>query len=109
SEVELDLLCAQDFSESLAEWCRLSGQHVLRGVDDRHFAAQPSHRLGHLNADWAATEDDEPARHALHPGHFTVGPDAVELTQARDRRHNWFGAGRHHDVVRGVTHTIDIY
>ena len=41
-----------------------------------------------------AAEDEQPARHRLHAGHLAVGPDALELAQARDRRHDRVGAAR---------------
>ena len=70
------------------------GEHVLGALDERHLAAEAAHGLRHLDADRPAAEDEQPARDGLHAGHLAVGPDAVELAQARDRRHDRIGAGR---------------
>ena len=42
------------------------------------------------------------------PVDLAVRPDAVELAQARDRRHERFGAGRQDDVPGGVPHPVDL-
>ncbi len=83
-------------------------EHVLGPVDDRHLAAEAAHGLRHLDADRPAAEDQQPPRDGLHAGHLAVGPDAVELAQARDRRHDRIGAVREHDVVGGVAHAVDL-
>jgi hypothetical protein len=52
---------------------------------------------------FAATRD------GLHAGHLAVGPDAIELAQARDGRHDRIGAGRHHHMPGGVAHAADLH
>ena len=102
AEDELDAVAPQDLAERLAERRRLACEHVLGALDERNLAAEPAHGLGHLDADRAAAEDEQPPRDRLHAGRLAVGPDAVELAQPRDRRDDRVGAGRHHDVLGGV-------
>ena len=42
------------------------------------------------------------------PVDLAVGPDAVELAQARDRRDDRVGAVREDDVLGGVAHAVDL-
>jgi hypothetical protein len=77
-------------------------------LDDDRLAAQPAHGLGHLDADRAAAEDDQPARDRLHPGHLAVGPHAVELAQAGHGRDERRGAVGEHDVLGGVALAVDL-
>ena len=44
--------------------------------------------LAGLAADGPAAEDEEAARDGLHAGGLAVGPDALELAQARDGRYD---------------------
>jgi hypothetical protein len=44
----------------------------------------------------------------LHAGRLAVGPDAVELAQARDRRDDRVGAGGDDDVLGGVPRSRDL-
>ena len=66
-----------------------------RALDERDLAAEAAHDLRQLDADRPAAEDEQPARDGLHAGRLAVAPDAVELAQARDRRDDRVGAGRH--------------
>ena len=59
-------------------------------------------------ADRAAAEHEQPARHGLHARRLAVGPDAVELAQARDRRDDRVGAVGEHDVVGRVATSVDL-
>ena len=77
-------------------------------VDERDLAAEAAHRLRHLDADRPAAEDQQAARNGLHAGRLAIGPDAIELAQARDRRHDRIGAAGQDDVVGGVTHAVDV-
>ena len=85
AEDELDAVAAQDLAERLAQRRGLAGEHVLGALDERHLAAEAAHGLRHLDADRPAAEDEQAARDGLHAGRLAVGPDAVELAQARDR------------------------
>ena len=105
---ELDALAAQNLAERLAQRRRLAGEHVLGHVDDHRLAAEPAHGLRHLDADRPAAEDQQAARNGLHRGRLAVGPDALELAQARDRRHDRIGAVREDHVVGGVAHAVDL-
>ena len=91
---------AQHLAERLAERRRLAAEHVLGHVDDRRLAAEPADRLRHLDPDRAAAQDQQAARDRLHAGRLAVGPDALELAQARDGRHDRIGAVRQHHVRR---------
>ena len=77
-------------------------------LDQRDLAAEPAHRLRHLDADRPAAEHEQPARDGLHAGHLAVRPEPVELAQSRDRRHDRVGAGRHDDVLGGVALAVDL-
>ena len=84
------------------------GEHVLAALDERHLAAEAANGLRHLDADRAAAEDEQPARHRLHAGHLAVRPDALELAQARDRRHDRVGAVGEDDVLGRVPNAVDL-
>ena len=88
AEGELDAVAAQDLAERLAERRGSRGEQVLGALDERHLAAEAAHGLRHLDADRAAAEHEQAARDGLHAGRLAVGPDAVELAQARHRRHD---------------------
>ena len=83
-------------------------EHVLGALDERHLAAEAANGLRHLDADRPAAEHEQPPRDGLHAGRLAVGPDALELAQARDRRHDRVGAGRDDDVLGGVAHAVDL-
>ena len=108
AEHELDAVAAEHLAERLSERRGLAREHVLGPVDDRHLAAQPAHGLRHLDTDRPAAEDEQPPRDGLHGGHLAVGPDALELAQARDRRHDRIRAVRQHHVVGGVAHAVHL-
>ncbi len=57
AEVELDAVPGQGLAEPLAEEGRLLRQHVGRPLDEDRLAPESTHRLGHLDADRAAAED----------------------------------------------------
>ena len=82
---------------------------MLGHIDHRHLAAEPTHGLRHLHADRTATEDQQTAGNGLHGGHLAVGPNAVELAQARHGRHDRIGTVRENHMVRGMAHTVDLH
>ena len=86
----------------------LAREHVRGALDEHHLAAEAANGLRHLDADRPAAEHEQPARDGLHAGHLAVGPDAVELAQARHRRDDRVGAGRHDDVLGGVADAVDL-
>ena len=108
AEDELDAVAAQDLAERLTERRRLAVEHVVGAVDERHLAAEAAHRLRHLHADGPAAQDQHPARDRLHARRLAVGPDPLELSQARDRRDERVGAAGQHHVVGRVAHAVDL-
>ncbi len=81
---------------------------MSRALDEGHLAAQPAHGLSHLDTDRPTADDQQAARDGLHAGHLAVGPDTVQLAQARDRRHDRIRAGRQHHMRRRVTPAVDL-
>ena len=81
---------------------------MLASLDERHLAAEAANGLRHLDADGTAAEDEQPARHRLHAGHLAVRPDALELAQARDGRHDRVGARGQDDVLGRVPNAVDL-
>ena len=108
AECELDPVAAQHLAERLAERRGLAREHVRGALDERDLAAEAAHGLRQLDADRAAAEHEQPPRDGLHAGRLAVRPDAVELAQARDRRHERLGAVREHDVLGGVADAVDL-
>ena len=98
---------AQRLAERLAERRGLARQQRA-ALDEHDLAAEAADGLRHLDADRAAAEDEQPARDRLHAGRLAVGPDAVELAQAGDRRDERVGAVGQHDVVGGVPRAVDL-
>ena len=81
----------------------------MRGaLDDGDLAAEAAHGLRHLHTDRAAAENQQAPRDRLHAGDLAVGPDALELAQPGDRRHEGIRARGEHDVVGGVAHAVDL-
>src|SRR5207247_9086509 len=83
-------------------------QYAPGALDEGDLAAEAAHGLRHLDADRPAAQDQQAARDGLHAGHLAVGPDAVELAQARDRRNDRVGAVGEDDVLRCVSHAVDL-
>ena len=81
---------------------------MLRSFDDHHLAAEAANGLRHLDADRAAAQHEHAARDLLHAGHLAVRPDAFELAEAGDRRHDGVGAVRQDDVLGSVSHAVDL-
>ena len=73
---------------------RLPAQHVLGHVDDHRLATEAEDGLRHLDPDRATAQDEQTAGNRLHAGGLAIGPDALELAQAGDRRHDRIGAVR---------------
>ena len=108
AEEKLDAVAPQDLAERLAQWRGLAGEDVPGALDQGYLAAEAAHGLGHLGADRAAAEYQQAPRDGLHAGHLAVGPDAFQLAQARDGRHDRIGAGRHDHMPGGVAHAVDL-
>ena len=83
-------------------------EHALGDVDERHLAAEAAHGLGHLDADRTAAQDQQAAGDRGHRGHLAVRPHALELPEARNRRHERLRAGGHDDVPGGVPRAADL-
>ena len=86
AQVELDAVSPQRLAEGLAQRRGLPGQDVPGRLDQRDLPAQTAHGLGHLGPDGSAAQYQQAPRDGLHAGHLAVGPDALELAQARDGR-----------------------
>ena len=78
------------------------GSTCSAAFDERHLAAEAAHGLRELDADRTAAEHEQAPRDRLHAGRLAVRPHAVELAQARDRRHERVGAVGDDDVLGGV-------
>ena len=108
-EPQLDAVPAQRVAERLAQRCRLAGQHAVGALDEHRLPAEPPHDLRKLDARWAAPEHEQAARDSLHARRLAGAPDALQLTQSRERRHERIRAGRHDDVLRGVPGAIHVH
>ena len=81
---------------------------MLRTVDEGDLAAEARHGLRHLDADRSAAEHEQASGDGLHAGGIAAAPHTLELAQAGDGRHERIGAGRHDDVLGGMTHAVDL-
>ena len=104
---KFDAVAPKHFAQRLAQRRRLASEHTLRSLDQGHLAAQASHGLCHLRANWSAAQYQEATWHGLHAGHFAVGPDTLQVGHARHRWHDRIRAGRHHNVPSGMGHTVN--
>ena len=108
AEGELDAVAAQVLAQRLTERRRLARKDMLAALDQRHLAAETAHGLGQLDPDRTAAEHQQPPRDGLHAGRLAVGPDAIQLAQAGDRRDERIGAVGEHDVLGGVARPVDL-
>jgi len=88
AEPQLNAVPAQRLAERLAQRRRLTGKHTLGALDDDRLAAETAHHLRHLDACGPATKHEQAARDSLHARRLAGAPDARELTQSWDRRHD---------------------
>src|SRR5919108_281776 len=72
---------------------------------------RPSTSMPTVSRPMSATRGRRPvaARDGLHARRLAIGPDAVELTQPRDRRDERVRAARHHDMLGGMAHAVDLH
>src|SRR5205823_3672715 len=70
--------------------------------------AQALKRLCHLDADRATAEDHETFGDLARPGGLAIGPDSVQLAQARNRWDHRFGSCCDHDVTRAVAPFVNL-
>ena len=87
AEAELDAVGAERLGERSAEWLGLARQHAVRALDERHLTTHPPRRPGpspHRRGRRPARASAGAPRSA--PVASLVGPDALELAQAVDRR-----------------------
>ena len=101
AEAQLDPLRGQGLAQTLPQRLGLARQQVVRPLHERDRRAQARHGLSHLHAHGPAAEHEQPLRHLCEGGDLAVGPDAVELVEARHRRHHRIRSGGDHHVVRG--------
>ncbi len=107
AEHQLDAVGAQGLAQRLAEGRRLARENVVGTLHERHLGAHAAHGLRHLHAHRPAAEHKHAARHFLETGDLAVGPHAVQVAQAVDRRYHRVGARREHDVVGRVLAVAD--
>ncbi len=81
---------------------------MLRTLDEGDLAPEARHGLGHLHTHGPAAEHEQAARNGLHAGGLTVGPNAIELGQAWNRRNDRIGTAGNHDVLGRVSHAVDL-
>ncbi|HET6774236.1 MAG TPA: hypothetical protein VFH36_13050 [Acidimicrobiales bacterium] len=105
---ELDAVAAQGLAERFAQRRGLAGEHVVGAVRDGDLAAEAAHGLRHLDADRPGAEHEQAAGDGSHAGRLAAAPEAVELAQTRDGRHDRIGTIRQHDVLGGVAHPVDL-
>ena len=87
-EHQLDSVPAQGLAERLAQRRSLARKHAVGALDERRLAAEPPHDLRNLDAGGPATQQQQAARDGLHARRLAGAPDALELTESRDRRHD---------------------
>jgi len=87
-ENQLDSVPAQGLAERLAQRRGLAGKHVVSAFDERRFAAETPHDLRKLDASGPAAQHEQAAGDSLHARRLAGAPDALELTQSRERRHD---------------------
>ena len=107
-QFELDALAEQSLAKRLTQWCRLPGEDMFASLDDGRVAAETVDRLGHLHPDRASAEDEQATWNHLHAGRFAIGPHALELGQARNRRKDRVGSVGEDDVLGGVAGAVDV-
>ena len=86
-EDQLDPVPAQGLAERLAQRRGLAGKHPVGALDDHRLAAETPHDLRELDAGRPAAQHEQAARDGLHARRLAGTPDALELTQPGDRRH----------------------
>ena len=87
-EHQLDSVPAQGLAERLAQRRRLAGKHTLGALDEHRLAAETPHDLRNLDACGPATQHEQAAGDSLLARRLAGAPDALELTESRDRRHD---------------------
>ena len=107
AEAELDPVRRERLAELLPEARGLLREHAVGALHQGDGGAEAGDGLGHLHADRAAAEDDQPLGDLLDAGDLAVGPDAVELVQAGNRRDHRIGPGGDHDVLGAVGAAVD--
>jgi hypothetical protein len=107
-EHELDSIPTQRLTQRLPQSRRLPRKHALGPLDERHLPAETTHDLSKLHTGRPSSEHDQPSGHGLHSGRLVRAPDAVELSQAGNRRNDRIGTIGQDDVVGGVAHAVDL-
>ena len=108
TEHQLDPVPTQRLTQPLAERRRLPREHALGAFDERHLSTQAARRLGELDAGRPTSEHEQSSRHGLHPGGLVRAPDALELSEAGNRRYERIGAVGEDDVLGCVTNAVDL-
>ena len=109
AQEELDAVALQDLPERVAQRRGLAGEDMLGALNEGHLSAEAAYGLRHLGADRAAAEYQQAPRDGFHAGHLAVGPDAVEVAQAPDGRHDRIRAGRQDHLPGGVAYAVDLH
>jgi hypothetical protein len=106
---QLDSVSAQCLAQRVAQRRSLAGKHVLCPLDEHHLAAETPYDLRHLDACGPAAQHEQAARHSRHARRLARAPDALELAQPRDRRHERVRARCHDDMLRRVADAVDLH
>ena len=106
AEAEVDAALAEGALEGLGAGDVLVGHQVRQGLDDRDVGAEGLPDTGELDADHAATEDDDALGHVVEVERLVGRDDPAGDVQARQAAR--VGAGGQHDVGAGVLLSVDL-
>ena len=109
AEDELDAVAVKGLAERLPERRRLAGEHTSLALDQYDLTAEAAHHLRELEPGRSTAEHDQPFGYLRHPGRLARAPDAVELSQTRNRRDDRIGAVGQHHVLGRVPHPVDLH
>src|SRR5947209_4709599 len=97
AHVKRDPLALELTGDRVAGLLSFARQQAL-ALDQCDLRPEAAQRLRELDADGAAAEDDDAARHLLHAGRVPVGP-VVDVRESFDRRDDRIGSRRQHDAL----------
>ena len=87
AEHQLDPVALQCLAEPLAEGRGLAREHPVGALDHHHLPAESPHDLRELDARGPSAQHDQAARNGLHARRLARSPDALQLPQPGDWRH----------------------
>ena len=89
SEHHLDPVATQGLAQRLTQRRGLARKDAVGAIDDHGLASETLYYLRQLDPRRPATEHEQAARNGLHARRLARAPDPLELTESRDRRHDW--------------------